>query len=52
LMGDGDGAFHFSGDGIANFIGAGDGREDDDIISHAHLSIRPLITEKIHLLYS
>src|SRR4030042_6033631 len=48
LMGDGNGTLYFPGNGIADFIRTGDGGEDDDMISNTHLSIWPLITEKIH----
>jgi hypothetical protein len=51
LMGDGNGAFYFPSDGIADFTRTGDGRKDDDMISNTHLSIWPLITEKIHFTY-
>jgi hypothetical protein len=51
LMRNGNGAVHFSGNGIADFIRAGDRGEDEDMISNTDLPIWPLITEKIHLLY-
>jgi hypothetical protein len=47
-MGNGDGAFHIPGNGIANFTRTDNRRKNDDVVSYAHPSIRPLIAEKIH----
>jgi len=48
LMGDGNGALYFPGNGIADFARTGDGRKDDDMISNTDFSIRPLVTQEIH----
>jgi hypothetical protein len=51
-MGNGDNAFHISGDGIANFTCADNGRKNDDVVSHAHSPIRSFITEKPYFIFA